>query len=281
MPALLVLHAVGGEEALPRSRISTSLEGIMLRRVLASFLVSLGLSSAAPSAVAVVLPPAFATVDWSSFSYQLFSFGNPTPTLTWDYQSSTAWTSQSATVSQPDWTTPDSTAGGVAVASFTSSTLEAQFSAHPTVANINAEAQRYGTFTLSAQSHVVFSVPVSVYIDMNVPTGGAAYSWSYLTASGPDPFGGPDEQNSSTGKVVFAQGAGFSQTQSGLLYASFSNLTAGDLSGNLYASAIVNSYGGTIGPPIPEPSVSLMMLAGLLLMASVSSARRKAGRVNH
>ncbi|MFN0162347.1 MAG: PEP-CTERM sorting domain-containing protein, partial [Burkholderiales bacterium] len=88
-------------------------------------------------------------------------------------------------------------------------------------------------------------------------------------------FGGPDTQRATTEKLVFATDPASGVSASGLLIASFSNLTSGDLNGNLFASATVGSYGGTIGPPIPEPSAYLMMLAGLALMGGVVSARRR------
>lgn len=228
----------------------------------------------------VATPAASATVDWSSFSYQLFSFGNPTPTLTLDSltQNTNIYAQQSENASDgaADWTTgPLSVTDGVATASATSGMLSAQFTSLPPVPNLSAQSSRSGSFVLSANSYVVFSVNVDTTINMTAPTGGGAYAWSYLSAEGQDMFGGVDTQRSTTDKISWAAGLGTPVQNSGTLYATFANLTAGDLSGTINAFAQVNSYGATIVfvPEVPEPGTYMMLLAGLALLGTVAARR--------
>lgn len=245
-----------------------------LKGVLAVFAA---LSFATSAQAVVSLPAASASIDWTTFSFQVFGLnGNATPTFSFDAgsQSTNVYTNGPSDYAQ-DWVTSLSATSGVAAASGSADALGAQFTSHPTVPANSATAQRYGSFTLGSNSFVVFSVNASAFIDMNVPQGGAAYAWAYLTADGPDMFGGPDTQSSSTQKLVFANGLGTPLSQSGRLFASFSNLSGGDLVGNLNAAAITNSYGGTIiYVPVPEPGATMMLLAGLALVGTVVVRRR-------
>ena len=250
-----------------------------VRRVLAALLV-LGCAGGAQAVVSV--PAATASVDWSSLSVQTFGLnGNLVPTFSFDVGSQFTYVSvnSGSSNSASDWTSPLSVVDGVSFASSSDSTLLSQFTSHPTVPANGSSASRNGTFALGSNSYVVFSVNASASIDMNVPAGGAAYAWAYLTADGPDMFGGPDLQSSSTQKLVFAQGLGMPLEQSGKLFASFSNFTGVDIVGNLYANAITNSYGGTIVivPGVPEPGAYMMLLAGLALVGTVVIRRRAAG----
>ncbi len=238
------------------------------------------LTFAASAPATAVVPAASASIDWTTFSYQLFSFGNPTPTLTMDplTQSTSIYAQQSENAADGvgDWTTgPLSVTDGVATASATSGMLSAQFTSLPPVPGLSAQSSRSGSFVLSANSYVVFSVNVDTTINMTAPTGGAAYAWSYLSAEGQDMFGGADTQRSTTDKISWAAGLGTPVQNSGTLYATFANLTAEDLSGTINAFAQVNSYGATIVfvPEVPEPGTYMMLLAGLALLGTVAARR--------
>ena len=254
-----------------------------MRSVLKTFALAacLAVGSVGSAHAVVATPAASATMDWSTFSYQLFSFGNPTPTLTMDPLTQTtniyAQQSENASDGVADWTTgPLSVIDGVATASATSGMLTAQFTSLPPIPGLSAQSSRSGSFVLSANSYVVFSVSVDTSINMTAPTGGAAYAWSYLSAEGQDMFGGADIQRSTTDKISWADELGTPVQNSGTLYATFANLTAGDISGTINGFAQVNSYGATIVfvPEVPEPGTYMMLLAGLALLGTVA-ARRK------
>ena len=252
-----------------------------IRHVLAALVVFVG-AGGAGAVVPVPSPAATASIEWATFTVQWFGVnGNLDPMFSFDSGSQ----STNVNINFPgpsdvaaDWTSPLSVAEGVSFASSSDSTLLSQFTSHPTVPANGSSASRNGTFTLGINSMVVFSVFASASIDMNAPPGGAAYAWAFLTAEGPDMFGGLDRQNSSTQKLVFAEGLGTPLEQSGRLFASFTNLSDGDIVGNLYANAITNSYGGTIVivPGIPEPGTYAMLLAGLALLGTVAVRRRAA-----
>lgn len=235
------------------------------------------LTFAASASATAVVPAASASIDWTTFGYQVFGLnGNTNPTFSFDVpsQSTNVYNNSTGDYSQ-DWSSPLSATEGVAFASASADALVAQFTSHPTVPVNNATAQRYGQFTLGSDAYVVFSVNAAASIDMNDPQGGDAYAWAYLTAEGPDMFGGPDTQSASTQKLVFANGLGNPLSQSGKLIASFSNLSGGDLIGTLNAAAITSSYGGTIiYLPVPEPGVNMMLLVGLALVGTMVSRRR-------
>jgi hypothetical protein len=247
-----------------------------LKNFLAAFAVALfGLNA---HAVAVA-PTASASIDWSTFSYQVFGLnGNPNPTFSFNEGSLSTnvnTTFPGPSDSSADWSTPLSVSSDVNFASANAGSLVAQFTTHPTVPSNSAQAQRYGSFTLGTDSYVVFSVMASASINMNTPAGGSAYAWAFLTADGPDMFGGPDTQTASTQKLVFSSGVGNPASQSGRLIASFSNLSGGDLVGTLSANAITSSYGGTIVlVPVPEPGMPALLLAGLALVGTVVARRR-------
>ncbi|MCY7308350.1 MAG: PEP-CTERM sorting domain-containing protein [Rhodoferax sp.] len=250
-----------------------------IRRVLAALVVFVGAGGAG---AVVPSPAATASIDWATFNVQAFGVsGNSSPSFIFDTGSQNTYVNinfPGTSDSAGDWTSTLSVVGGVNSASSSASTLLSQFTSHPTVPENGSSVSRNGTFTLGSNSMVVFSVFASASIDMNAPLGGAAYAWAFLTAEGPDMFGGLDRQSSSTQKLVFAEGFGTPLVQSGKLFASFTNLSNGDIVGNLNANAIINSYGGTIVivPGIPEPGTSAMLLAGLALLGTVAVRRRAA-----
>ena len=223
-----------------------------------------------------------ATIDWATFTYQLFGIGGGAPgSLTWISQNTGVQMSNSnGSLSDggSDWTSTFSVANGIVVSSASLTSLNSAFSATlPSASNLG-QSNRYGTFTLSDQTLVVFSVDASASIDMTAPPGGAAYAWSVLSAEGGDMFGGPDQQRSETAKLVFGNGAGNPETQSGKLYASFSNLSGADLQGNLNTFTQVNSYGGTIVVVVPEPETYMMFIAGLMVMGSIAMRRARTAK---
>lgn len=228
-------------------------------------------------ASAIEQPPAFATIDWSTFQFETIDT-NPADLITPSFVplSQNAYTQANVVSftsdSASDWETPLVSVDDVGSATVGDS-LNAQFSAAPSTLNAFAQAQRYGSFVVSGNTLVTFSVAASVGINLPVPLNGNAYAWSRLEVRGPGFFGDTEnEQVSVTDKLVFADGSGVPQYQSGVLYASFFNGTSEDMTVNVNAFAQVSSYGFI--PVVPEPETYGMMLAGLGLLVAVARRRR-------
>jgi hypothetical protein len=225
-------------------------------------------------ALAIVTPPATASIDWSTFSVQVFDMDpsdSITSALTWNYQST--WVSADAGASVSDsafgspplaWISTLSVADGVASAMANASSLNAEFSASPASLNAWAQSNRDGGFSLTANTLAIFSVDASAYIDMNAPINGSAYAWARLGADGVGPFG-TDSQHSYGDKIAWANGVGNPPvTDAGKLYATFTNLTGSGMNGTVFGFATVNRYGFI--PVVPEPETWAMLLVGVGLV---------------
>ena len=231
-------------------------------------------------AQAVVQPPAFASIDWSTFSYQLIDT-NPLdgvlPTIEFLNQNSNTSASASSydAASAADWSSDLSSASGSASATIGAGGLNAQFTALPSTLNTFAQASRTGSFIVSANTLVTFSVAAAIGVNLPVPLNGSAYSWSRFSISGPGFTGNPNQlQQSVTELLLFADGSGVPRTQDGVLLGSFYNGSGGNLTGQINAFSQVNSNGFI--PVVPEPETYAMLLAGVGLLAAV--ARRRSRR---
>lgn len=230
-------------------------------------------------AQAVELPPAIATIDWSTLQIQVIDtdpLDGITPLLTFSSRSSSV-SSQAPDYDQSgsaDWITDLVSSSGVASASVGTGGLIASFAAVPSTLNAFAQASRYGSFVVTANTLVTFQVAASASVQLPVPLNGSAYAWARFEANGPGFFGDlENQQRSGTEKLVFAEGSGVPLFQGGLLYASFYNGTSAEMEGQLSGFSQVNSYGFI--PVVPEPQSVAMMLAGVGLLAAVARRRRR------
>ncbi len=245
----------------------------MNRLLLSTLLASLMLQVTPASATLPTSADAY--IDWSTFAIQIIDINGGTGgSLSWTFQSSDVYVDAGSSVSNnsADWSTPLSAADGVAMANADVSSLQASFSTPPASLNAYAQANRYGYFSLTANTMAIFSVEASAYIDMNDPINGDAYAWAALDADGVGPFG-TDLQHGGTSKLAWAAGAGFPVTDSGKLYATFINLTNADMDGTVHAFTQVNKY-GVIAVAVPEPETYALMLAGLGLVGFMARRRK-------
>ena len=244
---------------------------ILLPALLASLMLQVTPAMAsAPSAAA------YANIDWSTFTVQIIDINGGTGgALTWTNGKTSdvnADAGNYANNSSSDWSTYLSVIDDVASSSTDATSINANFSTSPTSLNAYAQANRFGYFTLTANTMAIFSVNANTNIDMSKPLNGDAYAWAALDADGVGPFG-TDLQHGGTSKIAFAAGVGSPVTDNGKLYATFTNLTAVDMDGTVHAFTQVNKY-GVIAFAVPEPETYAMMLAGLGLVGFMARRRK-------
>ncbi len=157
-------------------------------------------------------------------------------------------------------------------------------------------APNYNSFTVSANTAVVFSALATASAQTTVGYDQVNYRNEYANASaslslyGPGPLGNTGSQSSSDDLISSASytyqsvydpvsGAWTGSTYSGqqnvqskLLSASFVNLSGAEKTGTLYAQAY--NYGVSNIAAVPEPETYAMLLAGLGLMGAVARRRR-------
>ena len=225
---------------------------------------------------------ATATIDWGSLK-TTFRQITPlpgdvavTPAITWDDLSKlSSANADSDSKSASDWTSEivagDPNAFPTVTATANGNTLSAQFIGTPTNLNSSASANRSGTFTLTPNSAVAFTLTANAFIDMAVPLNGSAYAWAGLSVSGTG-INGTGSQLSSGQSLAWAGGLGSPSSDPQTIQVSFSNWTNGYIAGTLSGFARVNKNGFI--PAIPEPRTYAMMLAGLGLLGFVARRRK-------
>lgn len=220
---------------------------------------------------------ASAYIDWSSFNVQIVDTN-----LTDGITAAITWTNQGSDVgsyegfgnysSSSDWTSSINVAEGVANGFANAAVLQASFTGAPTALSANANAYRYGDFTVTDNTVLLFTVDASTSIDLPIPLNGSAYAWSTLDVDGTGALGFSN-QHGGTSKISWAAGLGNPVTDSGQLTAYFVNVSGGDINGTLRAGTYINSYGFI--PAVPEPETYAMLLAGLGLMGFIARRRMK------
>lgn len=219
---------------------------------------------------AVVPPVAQASIDWTSFSYQLFDLDpldGVEASLSWLYQASgisLEYVSSSYWSSSEGWTPALQSSDGVSEATADASSLTAlAYGYAPSESHVGTYVHRWGGFTLSAKTLAVFSVSssVSVVPDSNFYTYG--YATAYLSVD--DYNSDPYYSSSSALTVTDYDGL---PNKSGTLSANFVNLTDSERSGSLGASVQVQ-----VTAAVPEPHTYGMLLAGLAVIFQVARRR--------
>jgi hypothetical protein len=165
--------------------------------------------------------------------------------------------------------TPNATAEAlVSTETFSTRTSASDsFSSNPFLSNqANAGVSRNATLLLSGPMAVIFSVPYSISVD------GVPFDFSRRATA------------NVTGFASFFpnQGGGFEQTSRSFGLESFSGPAS--LSGNLFFGLVVDGDGvlnvslstltSAVAPdPVPEPSVALTLLAGLVVVGMMFKRR--------
>lgn len=213
-----------------------------------------------------VAPIAEASFNWSTFSYQLFDLDpldGIEASLTWGFQGSLTDTSAGNYDSAYDWTSPVESANGISVASATESAVGVSYYGYETSNLLGGMAQRYGAFTLSAMTLVLFRVEGSVSVAGVSDAGAGADASLQLSVS--DYNSDPSYFSYSNLFVSTVFGV---PNKSGVLTTSFVNFTESDLSAQFGANA--QAY---VMAPVPEPHTYGMLLAGLAVVAQVARRR--------
>ena len=252
-------------------------------RTVVHIVAGLGAVSANPAADAV----ATASLDWSNF--QVFALGvpgQPAPTFSLSSQSTT-WGTSAFTVNDSsdnhthvafNWTTALDIASNTPHANGDANASGSQFATSASASESSggnlflqnqaaASLQRSAFVSLSGPAAVIFSVPYSISEDALqndpsrratasvsgdatfTPTGGFAQASTSRSFSLDSIFNGPGSQN---GLLFF----GLVVDGAGLVTANFSAST----------SAFAPD-------PVPEPSVVLALVAGLVVLAAVAKRR--------
>lgn len=227
------------------------------------------------NAHAIVAPPsASSTIDWGSFQVQIFDTDMTdgiTAAISWTNKGSNvgAFEGLGSYTSSSDWGSTITVTDGVANGYASSSLLASTFPSPPTGLNANSYASRYGDFSVTANTVLLFSVNASTSIDLAIPLNGSAYAWATLDVYGTN----GDTQHGTASKISWAAGLNNPIQDSGLMKAYFVNLSGADATGNLNVGTSINSYGFI--PAVPEPETYAMLLAGLGLMGFIARRRMK------
>ncbi len=212
------------------------------------------------------VPIAEASIDWTSFSYQLFDldpFDGVAPSLAWGDRGSITNTGDGTYDYAYDWSSPAESSNGVSVASVTESSLTVSNYGYRINNLYGSSAQRYGDFTLSAMTLVVFEV---------------AGSMSVAAVSNPSALAGASVQLSVSDYNLDPYSFNYSVlnvsnydallSKSGVLTTSFANITGAALTAQM--GAYVQLY---VSAPVPEPHAYGMLLAGLAVVAPLTRRR--------
>ncbi len=218
-------------------------------------LLAATLATLSVQAQAISPSSATASIDWSKFEIRLIDLDltdGITPSLTWDNRW-TRVTADGASYLQdlaPDWTTAISAIDGATQAFADSNSQLANVDG---VGSGNAWSDRFGDFTLSSNTLVLFSVAADAHIFGGVDQ----YAAAHLDAFGQGALGNGEQSSHSS---VWADMS--SASESAILSASFINLTTGNLAGSVAGTVYASA-------PVPEPDVYGMMLVGIGLVAWV------------
>lgn len=212
-----------------------------------------------------VAPIAEANIDWTSFSYQLFDLDpldGVAASLTWDIQGSGTTTNVWNPGSTSDWTSTAQSTNDVSVASATESALNVSYYGYQ-YDYLGSSTYRYGSFTLSAMTLVVFTVDGSVSLAGVTDPSANAGGWVQLSVNDDDSV-----PTSYSYSELYLSTYESVLNKSGVLTTSFVNLTESGKTAQM--GALAQLY---VNAPVPEPHTYGMMLAGLAVMAQVARRR--------
>jgi hypothetical protein len=240
-----------------------------MRKTLISAL-TVALFGLSAQAQAVLAPNAVASIDWSTFSAQVFDLtplDNIAAGLTWTYQdTSVTVTNSQNTSSVNDWTTSLSLSSSHEDASADASFLVASLFAIPNPPGGFgfASAGRYGDFSLTPGTLVLFTV----HVDLEATGNENNQAYANMNVWGPDALntGGNQSANSSLSAGAWSP----ANQVSGTLSTSFVNLSNANMTGGINVFGEVQGYTA----PIPEPETYALLLAGLGLVGWMARRRQ-------